>query len=584
MTRKGPVCELSEPGEPLAIHPDTLGNGVVMQNKGCRMEIVKMKRVVSLGDSSGDEGALSESLHERLTLFAKVLFWIFVGLRLFAAVGWMDDAARPALANELHLLGVVHIVFVGAIWFFSYRAKSPSCRFLRALDTALLAGTALYFGVTVYLLGGAWDSIYVVLVFTVFVILGRVFIIPSSGHRSLWLSVMTMGSWVVAVYAVCHDNPENMRLSPVTVILGGTFVTIMAALLAAMGSSIIFGLRKQVRKAEQLGQYTLEEKIGEGGMGEIYRARHALLRRDTAIKLLRSDRTNERTLARFEREVQLTSQLTHPNTVSVYDYGRSSDGVFYYAMEYLEGIDLQRLVNQFGPQPQQRVIAILSQLCGSLSEAHEKGLIHRDIKPANVILCSQGLIPDVVKLVDFGLVKDINDMNSSWRGKIELAGTPAYLPPETIDGLSVDRRGDIYALGALGYFLLTGTTVFDADTMVDMLHHHLYTAPIPPSLKTDNAIALELEEILLHCLAKDRDQRPQSARDLAEALANIQSCQRWSEADAHTWWQRHGAIVAEEADREPRQILLQSTADLATAAAITAPLPAFPGSADSTLL
>ena len=245
-------------------------------------------------------------------------------------------------------------------------------------------------------------------------------------------------------------------------------VLILFLLLCATGLFAFSNItwRRRLNEAElklkQLGQYTLEEKIGEGGMGVVYRARHALLRRDTAVKLLLPDRADPASVARFEKEVRLTCQLTHPNTIQVYDYGHTPDGIFYYAMEFLRGLNLHDLVARYGPQPEGRVIHILAQICDSLAEAHALGLIHRDIKPGNVFLCSRGGVPDCVKVLDFGLVREYRDGNPPQKKSARenmIEGTPWFMPPEAINGSS-DPRSDLYSVGALGYYLLTGQYIF----------------------------------------------------------------------------------------------------------------------------
>jgi serine/threonine protein kinase len=233
--------------------------------------------------------------------------------------------------------------------------------------------------------------------------------------------------------------------------------------------------------------------------------------------------------------------LNHPNTVAVYDYGRTPEGVFYYAMEYLDGINLDHLVQRYGPQPEGRVISILRQICGSLSEAHRAGLIHRDVKPANVILTERGGVPDFAKLLDFGLVKAVGvhqTANLSVAGA--LTGTPLYLSPEAIQHADdLDTRSDLYAVGAVGYYLLTGTPVFTAKSVVDLLMHHVHTTPESPSSRLGKAISADLEAILLRCLAKRREERPTSAEDLSVALARCTTAGDWTEVDAATWWDAH---------------------------------------------
>jgi serine/threonine-protein kinase len=272
-------------------------------------------------------------------------------------------------------------------------------------------------------------------------------------------------------------------------------------------------------------------------MGTVYRARHALLRRPTAVKLLRPERTSERALLRFEREVRLTSQLNHPNTVSIYDYGRTADGVFYYAMEYLDGLDLQRLIEVDGPQPPARVIHVLRQVCGALNEAHGLGLIHRDIKPANIIVCEHGGARDVVKVVDFGLVKTFEADEPDLSVAEVIVGTPHFLAPEAIRSPSaVDARTDIYSLGAVAYFLLAGRYVFDGDGVMDVCLHHLNTKPVALSERA-SAVPVPLEAVVMRCLAKDPAERPQTAVALLNALAEC-SVPEWRDSDAEAWWLR----------------------------------------------
>jgi TRAP-type C4-dicarboxylate transport system permease small subunit len=297
-------------------------------------------------------------------------------------------------------------------------------------------------------------------------------------------------------------------------------------------------LRQEVIEARRLGQYTLGDKIGEGGMGEVYRATHALLRRPAAIKLLREGEMNESGTRRFEREVQLTSELTHPNTIAIFDYGHTPEGVFYYVMEYLEGLDLGTLVERYGPQPPGRVVHIVRQVCGALEEAHAHGLVHRDIKPANIILCERGSLPDVVKVLDFGLVKDLGVQDGTVENVV--AGTPAYLSPEAIaDPDSVGPASDLYAVGAVGYFLLTGEQVFERKSLTAILAAHLQDWPAPPHERLGAPVPEVLEKLIMDCLDKDPTNRPQSARALRQALDAVELPQPWTENEARIWWTNH---------------------------------------------
>ncbi len=293
----------------------------------------------------------------------------------------------------------------------------------------------------------------------------------------------------------------------------------------------------------RLGQYTLEEKIGEGGMGAVYRAKHALLRRPTAIKLLSPDHAGVANVARFEREVQLTSKLTHPNTIAIYDFGHTRAGAFYYAMELIDGVSLQELCEEDGPQPAGRVVYILSQIAGALAEAHELGLIHRDVKPANILLSSRGGLPDFVKVLDFGLVKEVDSADPALSTANALTGTPLYMAPESIlRPDSVDARVDLYALGGVAYWLLTGTAPFEGSSLVEICSKHLHTPAVAPSSRASGNVPAALDALVLRCLAKEADERPASARVLAAELHALRTESPWSEEDARNWWVARSAV------------------------------------------
>ena len=305
--------------------------------------------------------------------------------------------------------------------------------------------------------------------------------------------------------------------------------------------------RRRVNEAElrvkQLGQYRLEEKIGEGGMGTVYRARHSLMRRETAVKLLLPNRADPEAEQRFEREVCLTCQLTHPNTIQVYDYGHTPEGIFYYAMELLRGLNLDQLVERHGPQRECRVVHILEQVCDSLAEAHALGLIHRDIKPANVFLCDRGGVPDCVKVLDFGLVREYrSEEGKGLPAGLERStlGTPLFMPPEAItDGHRSDPRSDIYSLGALAYHLLTAVHVFDGSTVEELWDQHRNQSPRPPSERTTNPISSQMERALMRCLEKDPARRPQSVVELRSLLAASPHATEWTPEARSEWWKAH---------------------------------------------
>jgi serine/threonine protein kinase/CHASE1-domain containing sensor protein len=333
------------------------------------------------------------------------------------------------------------------------------------------------------------------------------------------------------VFACGEAYPFHRRESAWFILLSGFALSSMLAV-GLSSTRIIFQLRRRVRVAEHLGQYTLVRKLGEGGMGIVWEARHALLRRPTAIKLLPLARAGAQAIARFEREVQLTSRLTHPNTVAIYDYGHTSDGVFYYAMEYLDGDDLQAIVERDGAQPPARVVHILVQVLGALAEAHAAGLVHRDIKPANIVLCMRGGLHDVAKVVDFGLVKDAADLQTSVREAQNILGTPQFLSPEAIrtPGL-VDARSDLYALGAVAYYLLTGSAPFQGETALSLCEQQLFATPESPSQRIGQTLPPALEAAVLRCLSKRPEERFNDADALRKALQDC-ALPAWTEEDA----------------------------------------------------
>jgi serine/threonine-protein kinase len=383
----------------------------------------------------------------------------------------------------------------------------------------------------------------------------RALLVPSPSPRTFVLSLLAVSALPLIrwIDPIDHGVFSTSRTGTWLVAIDVAIWSAVATVVATVASSVIYGLRRRVHEAQQLGQYTLERKIGQGGMGQVFRASHALLRRPTAIKLLVGEAVSEEQVLRFEREVQITSRLTHPNTVAVYDYGRTPDGVFYYAMEYLEGFDLETVVRMTGAMPAGRVIHVLEQVCGSLSEAHELGLIHRDVKPANILLCQRGGIADFVKVLDFGLVKEIRTSDAvarSLTGQNIIVGTPLYLAPEAIvDPHHLDPRADLYGVGAVAYFLLTGVPVFNGASIVEVCSHHLQTPPEPPS-RRNPAVPKDLEALVLACLAKAPDERPQTADELRRRLAACVDAGTWTNDAAQAWWVEHGRASSSDVVHE----------------------------------
>ena len=336
--------------------------------------------------------------------------------------------------------------------------------------------------------------------------------------------------------------------------INGGLTLLVAAAIAIYGAHRIEVLREEALKARRLGQYQLIERLGVGGMGEVYLAEHLLLRRPCAIKLIRPDRAGDaQHLRRFEREVKATATLTHPNTVQVYDYGHAEDGTFYYVMEYLPGLTLEQLVERHGPLPANRAIHFLRQVCGALREAHAIRLIHRDIKPGNVIVCERGGRHDTVKLLDFGLVIPLGGSGESEKLTQEgaITGTPAYMSPEQAGGQDeIDARSDIYSVGALAYFLLSGQPPFAGRSSIKMLAAHLYEPPAPlTSHRSD--VPPEMEAVIVKCLAKNPADRFHDSRSLEAAFAGCDSVGQWTERDAMEWWQTQNGSAASNGSTKP---------------------------------
>jgi len=486
-------------------------------------------------DSSGERDFLQEriALYALSTLVASAAFF-FAGFAIETLwpprVGLPRTLGRPDALFHLATCAVLLLMWVLA------RQRGLSSAALHATDGA---GTIAAFGLFACMaasLPAAFRPEQLYLLIAITILLFRAAIVPSHPWRTAWISTLSALPAIVLAARVYTSAPAEVSRgqSVAYALLWGSLTVFIATLV----SLVTFRLRRSVARARRLGQYTLGEKLGEGGMGIVYRAEHEMLRRPTAIKLLPPGRAGEESLKRFEREVQQTARLTNPHTVSIYDFGRTPDGLFYYVMEYLDGLDLEDLVKESGPLAPGRAVRVLRQSCAALAEAHGIGLIHRDIKPANIFLCERGGIPDVVKVLDFGLVREISSSNDPrLTAEDVIHGTPQYLAPEAIRNAdSIDARSDLYALGAVGYFLLTGTPVFTGKSALEHIHHHLQTQPEPPSKRLGRPLPPKLEAVILSCLEKDPDRRPESARALAEALKACDDVQPWDEVDAQRYW------------------------------------------------
>jgi serine/threonine-protein kinase len=402
------------------------------------------------------------------------------------------------------------------------------------------------------------------------VILAYPAIVPATPERTLWLSLLAatmdpVGLWISHLRGVAFDHTVFYYV--------WDFVpTYLTALIAVVPAKIIRGLNHQVRRARELGSYRLDEVLGKGGMGEVYRATHQMLARPAAVKLIRAEVLGQSSpdgarviIERFRREAEAAASLRSPHTIGLYDFGAADDGTFFLVMELLDGLDLQSLVERFGPLPPERVAYLLRQACASLEEAHSRGLIHRDVKPSNIFTCRMGLQTDFVKVLDFGLVKAKNEparRDMMLTAPDATAGTPAYIAPEMVRGDSViDHRVDIYALGCVAYWLLTGHLVFEAPNAIQLMIAHSQTPPVPPSERIELEIPPAFDAVVLACLAKRADDRPANAAELSRRLAAAVSGEGWTEDKAQRWWNRHHPESARAAPTQCDRTLTRTLAE-----------------------
>jgi eukaryotic-like serine/threonine-protein kinase len=378
--------------------------------------------------------------------------------------------------------------------------------------------------------------------------------VPTPPRKALAAMLASVSAVPVMVGYMILAEKTVIRLGPLEFFFAFVFPYLLVVVLGYVGAHVVYDLGKEVTRAQDLGSYHLVERLGQGGMGEVWRAQHRLLARPAAIKLIRRSLIETSgdaggVLRRFEREAQVTAQLRSPHTVELFDFGVADDGAFYYVMELLEGMDLEALVNRYGPVPAERAIHLLRQVCHSLAEAESKGLVHRDIKPSNIFACVYGGDHDFVKVLDFGIVKatDTSNLDTGVRATstMLLQGTPAFIAPEqALGGGAIDGRADIYATGCVAYWLLTGQLVFSADTAMGTIMHHARTAPTPPSQRSELAIPPDLDALVMACLAKDPADRPQSAGELSRRLAGVACGSDWSDERARDWWSAHHPAAA----------------------------------------
>jgi eukaryotic-like serine/threonine-protein kinase len=410
-------------------------------------------------------------------------------------------------------------------------------------------------------LGLSWVAVWVGL-FTV--------IVPTPPRRALLAALASVSSVAVVIGLSIASGATSFRIAPALFFFGLVFPYLLVAAMAWVGARVVYQLGTEVRRARELGSYRLEERLGEGGMGEVWRARHRMLARPAAVKLIRSAGAgvSDQAVRRFEREAQVIAGLRSPHTVELFDFGVAADGAFYYAMELLDGLDAESLLRRFGPVPPERVVYLLRQVCHSLSEAHASGLVHRDIKQANIFLCRYGEEYDFVKVLDFGIVRAARDgaePNPLQTSEERIEGTPAFMAPEQATGGAVDGRADLYATGCVAYWLLTGELVFTAENPIALLVQHAHSPPAPPSTRAGRPVPRDLDDLVLSCLAKDPADRPQSASELARRLGSIGGMDEWTQDRARDWW---GARLASAGAATP---LAADPPRVSTATAKSAP-------------
>ena len=506
----------------------------------------------SLGDSGRLTRLPTELLSEqaqRLVVFSTValVLWTFALMLDSFIMPWLWEGwVRNWRAIILQLCGATG----SAVMYWHLRSASTSIESKSNAGVAmmLMHGAAIA-AFNAWAVPPAGDDIMRISWICLLILISAM-IAPSTPRRMLIASLIVASFDPIAYWIAWLLGGRALNPAYVFVI---TWPSFACAFVAVVPARVLQRLGRRLREAQDLGSYHLVERLGTGGMGEVWRAEHRLLARDAAIKLVRPEVLGARDenearlmLKRFEREAQATAALSSPHTIQVFDFGLTQDGTFYYVMELLTGRDLESLVREFGPLSPSRVLYLLRQVCHSLADAHARGLVHRDIKPANIYVCRMGLEYDFAKVLDFGLVK-VQPRGDRERNATTLAtmenttpGTPAYMAPEVILGDSeVDRRADVYSLGCVAYFLLTGELVFEADTSMKMLVQHLHAEPVPPSQRTELPLPREMDDLILACLQKDPKRRPQDAGELYQIACRVRIRDEWNSDEAKRWWRVH---------------------------------------------
>jgi len=488
-------------------------------------------------------------LGRRLLACAMILFFAFFA---FLLRGLLFTDTTPALSNStVFYPNIGLIVFLGSVCILLYKKTCRPIELLRTLEVLVFGFSAVFLVWTQF--SQVCDCSPLVLVRMAHAFPSQVVIpwillinmyglfIPNTWKRS---AVVVAAMAVVPLIGAWASAERQSEIANVLIEEGGSFSMILWMFLGSVvtvyGSDRFGRLRRSAFEARRIGSYLLREKLGSGGMGVVYLAEHEFLKRRCAIKIIRAENTaDEKAISRFESEVRAAAQLTHPNTIEIYDYGHTSDGTLFYAMEYLPGLNLQEMVDRYGPLPPERVVYLMKQVCQALEEAHRAGMIHRDIKPANIIAAERGGVFDIAKLVDFGLVKSLEPEMGKARISHDgtVVGSPLYSAPETtIDG-EPDFRSDIYSIGATTFFLLTGEPVFPGENPIKVLFAHAHDPPPSPS-RFQDGIPAELEKIVAICLEKKSDNRFQTVEELGQAFDKVPCDRSWTQSRSQEWWSK----------------------------------------------
>jgi serine/threonine-protein kinase len=493
-------------------------------------------------------------VRDRLALLGKTLFLVSFGFYLFLLASLTLVGGAPLAAVVRGPVALGHLcasLSMAVLWLLASRA-GPTLRRLGALEALSFAVSSVC--LSFMTIRDESQILQVLLAVTVTVML-RAILLPSRPGRTLLISALVFAPTVAVCIARHHPTAFLPGFSAgyqkLHMTLNTVLWSVLGVTLATVVSRVLYGLRRQVAEASELGQYLLEERIGGGGMGEVWRARHRLLIRPAAIKLIGRRALGamagdpELLARRFEREARATAALTSPHTVQLYDFGVAEDGRLYYVMELLDGLDLDTLVRQHGPLPAERVVHLLRQVCAALQDAHANGLVHRDIKPANIVVSRAGTTFDFVKVLDFGLVK-FDSPSPAGADAVKLStegswsGTPGYMAPEVVLGAAdADHRVDLYALGCVAYWLLTGHMVFEGENAMQVMIQHVQAEPKRPSLRTDRPVPAALEDLIMECLQKEPARRPASADAVGDRLAAVALTPVWTAERAEQWWAMH---------------------------------------------